>query len=618
MEVRWAGIRVALGLSSALALGAHGLYAQPAQPAPAPAGPAASSATPAAAAGAPAGTSAEDPKLAEARRLFREGNELRRAGDCQGALELYQQSRALVPSVPNTWNAAVCLDTLGRLDEAFETYEQLLTQLDAQLSEQDRALIRPAADELRGKLGSLDVIANVAGTLVVDGRSRGKLPLPGPVRLMPGKHVVQVLEEGYGTFEATAEVGVGQTAKVVARLQPLVSGGRLRIDTHAFDGAEIYIDGALVGTVPWEGSLEPGEHLLFVRKGELGSAPATVAVVKGQLVRPRIAFGALGPEMRIAVEPFTAEILIDQVPVGHGRWQGRLPLGDHRVEAREEGYRLVSRSLAVEAGAKLDTALVLPIDRRHPRWGGGETGRAWLEAFGGVALAPRLGSGAESSCARDDCSRNSLAVGALAGLRGGWEFPVRVSLELAGGYLGLGKHVTRGLDQSFYEGRTRSTVATRYELDDRLRLDGPFVGAGLGYRVPFAGIGELQGGLLVGAYFPFARDRIEATASAGGRTIPAVVEGSNDTVQAADLFVMPELRLGLRFGGLGIGAGLSVMLLALEGPALGTGDLRVVGEGCAATPTAIDCAPGEAVVAGERAYDTMLVWVPSLSVGYLF
>jgi hypothetical protein len=97
-----------------------------------------------------------------------------------------------------------------------------------------------------------------------------------------------------------------------------------------------------------------------------------------------------------------------------------------------------------------------------------------------------------------------------------------------------------------------------------------------------------------------------------------MVEGSTEVVRAADLFVMPELALGLRFGGFELGAGLSVVLLALPGPSLDTGDLRVVGEGCGASPTAIDCAPGEAVVAGERAYGTMLVWVPSLSAGYRF
>ena len=616
MDRRPAAIGVAL--AAAAVLGVLGADLE-ARPGPAAAGSAAPAAPAPAAGAVEPGAKGEEPKLAEARRLFHQGNELRRAGDCQGALDLYQQSRALVPSVPNTWNAAVCLDTLGRFDEAFEMYELLLTRFGTELSEQDRAMIRPAVDQLGGKMGSLDVIGNVEqGTLVVDGRSRAKLPLGGPVRLLPGKHVVQVLKEGYSAFETTAEVSVGQTARVVARLQPLVSGGRLRIDARAFEGAEIFIDGALVGVVPWEGGLEAGEHLLFVRKGELGSAPARVAVVKGQLSRPQIAVGALGPEMRIAVEPFTAEILIDHVPVGHGRWQGRLPLGDHRIEAREEGYRPVARAVAVEAGAKLDTDLRLPIDQRHPRWGMGETGHAWLEAFGGVALAPTLASGAESMCGADLCSRDPLAVGALAGLRGGWEFPVRVSIELAGGYLGLRKSVSRGIDQSFYEARTRSTVATHYELEDELRLDGLFAGAGVGYRIAIGDVGELKGSLLVGAYFPFARDRITATATSAGRTIPAMVEGSSETVGGADLFVMPELELGLRFGGFGIGAGLSVMLLALEGPALETGDLRVVGDGCSGAPTAIDCAPGEAVVAAERAYGTMLVWVPSLSAGYLF
>ncbi|MBI4706219.1 MAG: PEGA domain-containing protein [Deltaproteobacteria bacterium] len=570
---------------------------------------------PAGAASAPA---AESAKLAEARRLFHEGNELRRAGDCQRALELYRQSQALVRSVPNTWNAAVCLDALGRTDEALETYEQVLTEFRTELSEPDRATIRRAVEQLRAKMGSLDVIGNVAGTLVIDGRSRGRLPLGGPVRLVPGKHLVQVMKEGYATFETSVEVGVSQSAEVVARLQPLLGGGRLRIDAPALKGAEIYIDGALLGTAPWEGSLEPGEHRLVVRRGELGSAPAAVRVIGGQIVRPKIELGPLGPEMRVAVDPPSAEILIDLVPVGRGRWRGRLPRGEHRIEAREEGYYGEVRAVAVGPTAKLDAELRLRVDAAHPRWGAGTRGRAWVEAFGGVALAPGLGSGAESSCAAQGCPGGSLGLGILAGLRGGWELPVRLSIELAGGGLSVGKRLDRRLPESFYESTTGRSVPTSYAIEDGLRLAGPFLGAGLGQRVPLGKVAQLQAHLLVGALFAFARDEIGGSASSGGRDVPVVVESAGESVQAVDLFLMPELRLGVRLGDFGLGAGLSLMLLALDGPALETGDVRVLGDGCSGAPTAIDCAPGEALVAGERAYAAMLLWVPSLSASYLF
>jgi hypothetical protein len=564
------------------------------------------------------GSAAEVEKLANARRLFHEGNELRRAGDCQRALELYQRSRALVPSVPNTWNSAVCLDTLGRYDEALEMYETLLTEFRTTLSSEDRALIQPAFEGLRAKIGSLDLLCNVEGLLVVDGRMRGKVPLPGPIRLLPGKHVVQVIKEGYAPFETSTTVTLGHSAAVVARLQPLVDGGRVRVVDDALEGADVYIDGARVGVVPWEGMLEPGKHYLVLRKGEQGSQPTEVVVVKGQSVDATVTLASLGADLRVSVEPTSAEVRIDDVLVGHGRWQGRLPLGGHRLRAEEEGYFGAQRDITTGARDALEVTLRLRVDREHPRWGSTDTGRLWVEVLGGLAVASTLGSGAEASCQGERCTSNPAALGFLAGLRGGWEFPVRFSIELGAGALWLSKRVERRVEAPFYSASTATMVPATYALSDDVRLRGPFVGAGLGYRLPLGSLFELKASLMAGAYFAIARDDISGTASSSGRSVPIVAEGTGKDVQGADFFAMPELRLGLRFADLAIGAGLGVMLLALDGPSYETGDMRVVGSGCAPAVPGIDCAPGSNVAAHERAYGAALVWLPSLSAQYSF
>src|SRR6185503_18456536 len=76
---------------------------------------------------APALSRDESQRLEQAKELFRQGNELRKVGDFQRALDFYRRSRRLVPSVPNTLNAAFCLQQLGRYDEALQLYENLLT-----------------------------------------------------------------------------------------------------------------------------------------------------------------------------------------------------------------------------------------------------------------------------------------------------------------------------------------------------------------------------------------------------------------------------------------------------------------------------------------------------------
>jgi hypothetical protein len=96
-------------------------------------------------------------QLEEAKRLFREGNELRRTGDCERALELYLRSRAIVASVPNTINTAFCLNELKRYDEALELYEELMVRFSAELSEEDRLSLSPVMNTLRQQTASLDI-----------------------------------------------------------------------------------------------------------------------------------------------------------------------------------------------------------------------------------------------------------------------------------------------------------------------------------------------------------------------------------------------------------------------------------------------------------------------------
>ncbi|MBI4704818.1 MAG: PEGA domain-containing protein [Deltaproteobacteria bacterium] len=570
-----------------------------------------------------AGPEAREAELAEAKRLFRQGNDLRQAGDPQRALELFMRSRALVASVPNTLNAAICLALLGRDDEALELYEVLITEFRGELLGEERERIAPEMARLRARVGNLDVQANVEGSLVVDGRARGRLPLLTPVRVLPGRRLVRVMAQGYRSFEAVVDVAVGRTVTLDARLDPLAVAGRLRLDDARLTGAEIYVDGALVGTAPWEGALAPGTHRLVARRGELGCAPREVVVIEGQTVRSAPPLSPLGRELRLLAKPPTAELLIGDVSVGTGRWQGRLPLGAYRIEAREEGYLALSRELRVDAETGGDLPLVLPVDERHPRWGVRAAGRLWAEAFGGLAVAPTLASGAEASCASAvfECSDDPAALGLLVGARAGYEFPFRLSVELAGGYLQASKTLGRSAQSSFQASSTsEQVVPTSYDLSDELHLSGPLALLGLGYRVPFSRLLELRAHLLVGALYAFARDAVGGTAAAGGRSAPVDVVGAGATVESADLLVLPELSMGLRLGDVGLSAGIAAPIFALEGPRYEHGDVQVVGDtsGCHAAPTAIECARAQDLLRDERAYGPFVMILPSLAAGYAF
>src|SRR5262249_21728826 len=155
----------------------------------------------------PAAPALPDTELAAAKALFRRGVELLDAGDVEHALGFFLASRKMVPSGRNIANAAICLERLGRYDEALAMLEELYTKHISDLDEADRTTILPVMQALRGKVGELVVRADVEGaTVYVDEQVRGQLPLAGRLRVNAGSHRVRVLKEGYETVVVTVDV----------------------------------------------------------------------------------------------------------------------------------------------------------------------------------------------------------------------------------------------------------------------------------------------------------------------------------------------------------------------------------------------------------------------------
>ena len=377
----WAAIMAGCASLAGGATGIHVAQAQPAAEATEPgADDAAATATEPGAGdeAAPAADEADesvDPETAsraEAKKLFGRGNELRKVGDYQGAFEHYTRSLHVMGTVSGTLNAAYCLYQLERYDEALELYELALTQYESVLSPQQRKQIGPMIRSLRARVGSLDVSANVDGRLVIDGRDRGTLPLVRAVRTLPGLRRVRVIKDGYETWEREVTMVERDTVVLDARLKPLAAAGRVIVEAPGTKGAALVVDGAMVGTLPFDGRLAPGQHVMWIERGTEGTAPQAITVTQGRTIRFTPKLVALGPSFRVVAQPPSAEILVDGVLLGRGAWQGRLPVGRHAVSLRAEGYKVLKRDLDVKtfAAPSLDTEL--EADPNHPRWGGGQ------------------------------------------------------------------------------------------------------------------------------------------------------------------------------------------------------------------------------------------------------
>jgi hypothetical protein len=557
--------------------------------------------------------------LAEAKGLFQQGNVLRRAGDDRGALEYYLRSRAIVPSMPNTFNAAICLERLGRIDEALELYEELLTKYRGELNDAEQAQLKDSITTLRRQLGSIEVIGDVGGTLLVDGRVRGTLPIVAPVRVRPGSHTVRVFKEGWEPYESTLTVERAAFVTLDVRLRPLAEAGRLRVESDNLAGGELFLDGAPLGRVPWEGSLAPGPHLYSVKSDTLGTAPARANVVQGQRVVLTAHGVPIGPEVHVSADPSSAEIWIDTVPLGRGPWRGSLPVGPHTFEAREPGYVTASERRETTSAASSDVALALRVDPDHPRWAKPRraVGTPSLGVFGGPALGLSFGGGTAPACGAGRCARDTAFTGAIAGLRGAYAFPSGLYVDTKAGYMAVSRGASRSLDDSFVE-RDGTSVAVTYQIDDAIHLTGVFYSAGVGYARPLAPWLELSGGLEVGALVLRTRDDSGGTASGGGRTLDLSIANSGIPAYGVAPYAAPEARLALKLGRFDVALGLAVAIFPLEGPTFPNGELRVYGGACHDHLGAVDCLPGRNVDAGRRAYGQMLFLWPTLGAGARF
>jgi len=553
--------------------------------------------------------------LSRAKDLNARGLAMLDNDDAERALAYFRQSRDLYPSSKNIANEAIALQQLGRYDEALDVYEVLLTQYAAGLGERNRAALGPVMAGLRKKIGRIWVTTNVEQAVVlIDGRRRGALPRKEPLRALPGPRVVRVVAAGYDAVEATVEVAAGERATVDAKLKPLAEVGRLRVEDESGLAAQVFVDGVEVGTAPWEGLLRPGTHRVWLRKGELGSRLLTVTILEGQIALVRAKATALGAPIRIEAKPRTAAIEIDDIPVGAGRWEGRLAVGEHVIEVYEDGYHGQRRSLVSRKGdAPSLMAVKLLVDRDHPRWPSEPVGSFWLDAFVGYAGGPSLGSGAEEACP-DACSADPWANGLIAGGRGGFRFPFGLSVELHGGYLMFGSVVDRSLSRRFGPADEYRVI---YDITDDLFVRGPFVGPGVSYRHALDDRFALVARLSAGVFFPVAGDDVSGTATARGVSADLVVS-NNDPQRDVTFFVMPALGAEASLGPVDLGLALGGAFFPLIGPSLSDRRLGVDPDAGTASPGSAYDAPTIDAIARERAFGLFGLVVPQLSVGYTF
>ena len=167
-----------------------------------------------------------DAERAAARQLFREGDELQRAGKIADALDKFQRAEQAYSAPTNVLRIAECHAALGHLVESAESYRAVLR---APLPAEASAPFRAAMEQARGELAQVEpripklrVVpdpARVPGAAFrIDGQAVSVALLGEPIPLDPGPHRVKVSAPGFVAAEATETLRERDPRKLIPPL----------------------------------------------------------------------------------------------------------------------------------------------------------------------------------------------------------------------------------------------------------------------------------------------------------------------------------------------------------------------------------------------------------------
>ncbi|MES1205301.1 MAG: PEGA domain-containing protein [Pseudomonadota bacterium] len=193
--------------------------------------------------------SAADAPDAEA--LIRDGIALRRKGDDQAALKLFNQAYDLSKTARALAQIGLAEQALGRWGLAARHLHQAVelgqTSNDPWIKK-NRASIDSALEIVGRHVGQLEVTGNPSGAEVrVDGELAGRLPLSAPLTTTVGEVAIEVRAPGFLPIMRGATIATGTLTREVFNLQALST--RHGTDSSRSDAVPVPLgQGSLAGT----------------------------------------------------------------------------------------------------------------------------------------------------------------------------------------------------------------------------------------------------------------------------------------------------------------------------------------------------------------------------------
>lgn len=194
----------------------------------------------------------------------------------------------------------------------------------------------------------------------LDGTDMGPTPLDIK-DIKAGPHIIQVKAPGMKPGEKTVTVAAGGSTIEKFELNPEVTAdqGTLKIVSMVPE-AEVFLDGAAVGKVPFDKKIPAGDHTVVVRLTGYKEFSSKVHVDANQAMTIQADLKAVGRLVILSTPP-KADVLINGVPVGKTPLDTEVEVGEKVVRLEMPGFQPFEATIAIEGGKTETISKELPI-----------------------------------------------------------------------------------------------------------------------------------------------------------------------------------------------------------------------------------------------------------------
>lgn len=183
-------------------------------------------------------------------------------GDNAGALVKFKSAYEKSKDPRLLWNVAACEKNLRHYSRALKLVRQYASEGGATLTDQDRSeaqeLIK-VMDPLTAKLKL--TVSEPGAEVFIDDEPIGTTPIEAVV-VDIGSRKIRVKKDEFEEYVHEVPVGGSAEVSLEVKLAKIVHEGRLNVRTRT--DATISLDGKVVGTGTWSGTLPSGGHSLSI------------------------------------------------------------------------------------------------------------------------------------------------------------------------------------------------------------------------------------------------------------------------------------------------------------------------------------------------------------------